>query len=137
MAMKQNDNDTHRRKREPRKAEILIEEELRDEQEDGFISQAEVIELLHTIECHREAIACATDKFEYWLQSSGQLRDTWQRFLISGGVSAEDFRAFLNSKFRCRRVRQRRHLRLVSGRSRKPRKEPSRLPILGFKLPLD
>jgi hypothetical protein len=78
-----------------------------------YISKDEVIGLLHSIEGHRQAITDATGKFDHWVQSSEELRQVWSRFLISGGVSAEDFRQFLAGRFRHRPVRQRQHLRLI------------------------
>lgn len=84
------------------------------EEQGNYISHDEVIGLLLSIEGHRQAITDATNKFDHWLQSSGELRDTWGRFLIGGGVSAEDFCQFLAGRFRCRPVRQRQHLRLIS-----------------------
>ena len=115
--MKQNDRNKQPRKGERREVALELRE---TEEQDGYISQDEVIELLYNIEYHRNAIANVTDKFEYWLGSSKQLRDVWNRFLIGGGISANDFQAFLNGKFRCRPVRQRRHLRLISNNSYKP-----------------
>jgi hypothetical protein len=47
------------------------------------------------------------------LREEPELRRQWQEFTRVGGVTAYDFERFLEGRFRHRRTRQRRHMRLV------------------------
>jgi DNA-binding transcriptional MerR regulator len=51
-----------------------------------------------------------------------ELRQRWQQFQKSGGISASDFELFMSGKLRPRVVRQQKHLRLVSNRKTTPLK---------------
>src|SRR5262245_90465 len=54
------------------------------------------------------------------LQEEPELQRQWQEFTRVGGVTADEFRRFLEGRFRHRRTRQRRHMRLVASNTTKP-----------------
>ena len=88
-----------------------------NEEEGSDISKDVVIGLLGQIEYHQQAMRRASDRFERWLERSDELQTVWKTFLVSGGINAHDFLAFLDGRFRSRRIRQRRHLRLVTDKA--------------------
>jgi hypothetical protein len=85
-----------------------------------FIEHDEVIDLLQSIERHQHALREAYRTIQQWLDGSEQFAEAWCEFTESGGVSADDFVRFIAGTFRCRRVRRKKHLRLVS--SSKPQR---------------
>lgn len=110
-----NDNST-RRDQFTRNAEEESElDGIEYDEEDGHtISADEVIGLLRNIEQYRQALTRESATLERWLAGSQELQDTWREFQLAGGVSADDFQAFIDGTFRYRRIKQKRHLRLVS-----------------------
>jgi hypothetical protein len=84
-----------------------------DEDGKAFITEDEVVELLQSMERYRQRIADAAFVFSDWLEGSPQLQEVWNKFIQAGGITADDFRKFLDGRFRYRLIRQRRHLRLV------------------------
>jgi hypothetical protein len=83
-----------------------------------YVTGAEVVALLERIEHHRDALAAEQATFQDWLDGSDELYERWSAFIQAGGVTAHEFGRFLNDRpFRHRRVRQRRHLRLVASNS--------------------
>ena len=79
-----------------------------------------MIALLRSIERHRCAIAADQAIFAMWLDGAPTLAKVWREFNAAGGVTADDFYKFMHGKFNRRRVRQRKHLRLVSSREPLP-----------------
>ena len=85
------------------------------------IEPAEVIQLWEDIEAHRAAIACKLAIFENWLDVSEPLYADWCEFTELGGVTAHELRRFLYGQtIRARRVRARKHLRMVVNNRRRP-----------------
>ena len=79
------------------------------------ISIEEVVALLNGIEQHREALAHADAVLSDWLCNSPQFGQAWHDFAAAGGISANDFYAFMDGRFRGRPgVRQLGHLRLIA-----------------------
>ena len=79
--------------------------------------------VLQAIEHHRSQLDHAAASLKRLLRDA-DLHKLWSTFTLVGGVSSNDFASFIEGRFRSRRVRQRRHLRLISDRSRnrpKPR----------------
>jgi hypothetical protein len=105
-----------RRRRVDQKEDLKpdITEEQVDDEHRHYITEDEVIELLGDIERHREALAHDVGILEHWLGGSAELRAEWSKFIRNGGVTAADFADFMNGQFRYRRIRQHKHLRLVS-----------------------
>ena len=79
-----------------------------------FIEHDEVIGLLQSMERHQQALHEANSTMQQWLNGSDEFADAWREFTESGGVSVDDFKAFINGTFRCRLVRRKKHLRLVN-----------------------
>jgi hypothetical protein len=73
---------------------------------------------LQTIEHHRSQLDHAAANLKRLLRDA-DLHKLWSKFALAGGFSSNDFASFIEGRFRCRRIRQRRHLRLVSDWSRK------------------
>lgn len=82
-----------------------------------FIQVEAIITLLRSIERHRQALRDNETTLRNWLRASSEFRKVWAIFLHVGGLSANDFDHFIDGKFRTRRVRQKRHLRLVAKES--------------------
>jgi hypothetical protein len=76
-----------------------------------------VVALLEEIERHRDALARAGAVLADWLDDSRQFGQAWHEFSIAGGISGNDFHAFMDGRFRGRPdVRQLGHLRLIANR---------------------
>jgi len=84
-----------------------------DNDEPYFIEIDEVVTLLRGIERHREALQKATTFLRKWLDGSHEFSDAWHAFTTAGGISADDFDQFARGRFRARRIRQKKHLRLI------------------------
>jgi len=88
------------------------------------ITVEEIEQLWTGIEHHRCEIAAAQAIWDDWLDNSPELANEWSKFCAAGGLTAQEFVAFLDGQFKQRSVRQRRHLRLIS--SRKDTRRPLR-----------
>jgi hypothetical protein len=55
-------------------------------------------------------------RLQTWLRDNPRLAARWAEFTVAGGVSSDDWEAFLAGNFRSRLTRTRKHLRLVSNR---------------------
>lgn len=89
----------------------------RDEElETTYIQVSAVIALLRSIEGHQQALRDHQETLHQWLRASAEFTRAWDMFVSSGGISAADFDKFMDGRFRARRIRQRKHLRLVASR---------------------
>lgn len=82
--------------------------------------QEELLDTLKSIEHHREQLHQAASYFEAILATEPGLRTLWDQFTRAGGVTVDDLRCFLAGRFRYRRIRKHRHVRLVVNQKRKP-----------------
>jgi hypothetical protein len=80
----------------------------------------QVLRYLRMIEDHRGQWQYATAELQRIVQDSAELTETWNQFQAAGGVTADDFFAFINGKWRVRRTHGRRHLRLLVSNGRRP-----------------
>jgi hypothetical protein len=94
-----------------------VDDEDYDDDTRSYVEVDEVIGLLRNIERYRGALARDTATLQRWLDGSSELQELWSKFMRCGGVTADDFRQFIDGRFRDRRIRQRRHLRLVSSKA--------------------
>jgi hypothetical protein len=81
-----------------------------------YIQVSAVIALLRSIEAHRQALCDNEATLHNWLRASSEFTRAWSKFVSAGGVSAADFDKFMDGQFRGRRIRQKKHLRLVASR---------------------
>jgi hypothetical protein len=79
---------------------------------DLSVTTEEIVEMLRAIEEARVI-------FDDWLLRSYEFKNSWDVFTRAGGVSADDFEQFMKGTFRSRRIRQKRHLRLVSNQPKR------------------
>ena len=75
---------------------------------------SEVIIVLRKLEEHRTEIGRYTTMLHEWLKTSDDFAEAWTAFSAAGGISAEDFHAFIHDQFPGRPVKQQKHLRLVA-----------------------
>ena len=101
-----------RAERERRELQLAGEDECEVEQ--YLAEEDELLDVLKSIERHRDRLAADASYFDGLLISNPELQALWQKFMRAGGVTSRDFRQFLDGRFRCRRIKQRRHLRLVA-----------------------
>jgi hypothetical protein len=78
--------------------------------------EEELIELLESIEQWQHRLVRDRSRLAALLGYTPDLQQRWDQFTRQGGITAKEFEAFLDGKFRARITRQRRHLRLVSSR---------------------
>ena len=88
-------------------------DEKRDEQP-AYIQVDGVIALLRSNERHRQALRDNEMTLRNWLKASSEFARVWNVFLSAGGISAGDFEKLMDGRFRARRIRHKRHLRLVA-----------------------
>jgi len=92
-----------------------------DDEEEYEEPEAALRYALRRIESIRYSIENERANLQALLRNNPQLAAKWQEFAAGGGISADDFEAFLNGKFRVRLgARTRRHLRLISNRRPPP-----------------
>ena len=85
------------------------------------IQQREIIQLWESIEYHRAEIARLLAIFEGWLDISPELYNDWREFTELGGITARELTAFLDGQIiRRRRMRTRKHLRLLISNKHRP-----------------
>jgi hypothetical protein len=72
-----------------------------------------VILVLTLIESHQRAINRERATLAGWLDKIEWLQVAWEEFQSAGGLTAEDFAQFIAGHFRHKRMRRKRHLRLV------------------------
>jgi hypothetical protein len=77
----------------------------------------ELVDALKSVERHRDQLQAAASYVQAILASDPDLHRQWNEFTHAGGITADDFRQFLDGRFRYRLARQRKHLRLVVKRS--------------------
>jgi hypothetical protein len=81
------------------------------------IAADEVVQLLKDVEWHRARLADAGAVLSDWLTNSPDFSQAWHDFTACGGISGNDFHAFMSGNFRPRPgVRQHYHLRLIAAR---------------------
>jgi hypothetical protein len=92
-----------------------IEDELPDvASEEGTLYAKDVVWLLQQIAHHRQSLDEASQMLQKWQQNSDEFADAWREFLAAGGLTAADWSRWVECTFfRRRRVRIRKHLRLV------------------------
>jgi len=73
---------------------------------------------LRRIESHRQSLENERASLQSLLRNNPRLAAKWAEFTAAGGVSSNDWEAFLNGKFRAKLVRTRKHLRVVSNSPR-------------------
>jgi hypothetical protein len=96
-----------------------FEECIGSEPETTGIRIEEVQDLLDDMESHRRALATDAGVLAGWLRDSEEFAAAWNKFIASGGVTADDFRDFIKGRLRrARPLRQRRHLRLVASKDK-------------------
>jgi hypothetical protein len=78
------------------------------------IEVSEVYTLLRMLGQHRAEADRYTRILHEWLKCSDDFAEAWTAFSAAGGISAEDFYAFINNQFPGRSVKQQKHLRLVT-----------------------
>ena len=88
------------------------------------IEYHEVMELLHSIDQHRAALAADAATLRQWLAISPELYAAWRKFIGQGGIKAADFDLSMGGRLPARPVRMLRHLRLI--RNNPGRRRPSR-----------
>ncbi len=69
---------------------------------------------LAILEYHRHGLDQAADDLQQLLCNDADLRKLWSNFTMAGGIFASDLSNFIAGRLRYRRIRQRRHLRLVT-----------------------
>jgi hypothetical protein len=77
---------------------------------------AELMRRRDAIEEYQAAARKATKQFNQLLEESELAAATWGEFREAGGVTADQFGEFMGGKFRYRRQRTNKHLRLVAVR---------------------
>jgi hypothetical protein len=87
-----------------------------EEDEPTFIQVEAIIALLRSIERHRQALRDNETTLRKWLRASSEFTNAWNVFVNAGGVSAADFDNFMDGQFHARRIRRKKHLRLVASR---------------------
>ncbi|MGL3211650.1 hypothetical protein [Bradyrhizobium sp. BR 1433] len=87
-----------------------------DDGEPNFIQVEAIIALLKSMDRHRQALTNSETILRKWLQASSEFTGVWNTFVRAGGVSAADFDSFMGGQFQARRIRQKKHLRLVASR---------------------
>jgi hypothetical protein len=105
-------------KRRRKTDDIDMDLDFDHDSERRYIQIHEVMDLLRSIDRHRQALQSILATLHNWLNGSDEFAAVWRKFTAAGGLDAEDFSWFIDGKFRSRRVRKIRHLRLVT--SRKP-----------------
>ena len=78
------------------------------------IDANDVLDTLYSIEQHRQELHDATNTLQRWLNGSEEFTEAWREFTNCGGITAADFKSFVDGTFRCRRIRRKKHLRLVA-----------------------
>lgn len=92
-----------------------------DDEEEYQPPEEALLHGLRRTESCRHSLESERANLQALLRNNPQLAAKWQEFAAGGGISADDFEAFLNGKFRVRLgARTRRHLRLITNR-RPPR----------------
>ena len=71
------------------------------------------MDVLRHIEDYRQGLARQTAQLQHWFDGSPELEAFWTEFTRAGGVTAADLIEFFEGRFRPRRCRRNRHLRLI------------------------
>jgi hypothetical protein len=79
-----------------------------------------LLDHLGIIDRQRQQLNLERQSLQSLLDHDPDLAAKWREFISLGGISAEDFRQFLAGQMRARITRQRKHLRLVVDRRRRP-----------------
>jgi hypothetical protein len=84
-----------------------------DEESDDAPTE-QLLDVLNKVERHREGLRTAATYFEAILAAEPDLAAQWKAFTRAGGITAHDFRRYLDGRImRYRPTRHRRHLRLI------------------------
>src|SRR5262245_49029831 len=85
------------------------------------ITKRELIRLWATVESHQAEVAKCLAIFNAWLNACPDLARDWRKFSDAGGLTVQELRRFLAGKtIRLRRMRTKRHLRMVVNNRRRP-----------------
>ena len=82
--------------------------------------EEELLQRLERIDYQREQVELQRQSLQSLLEFYPELAGRWKEFTSLGGVSASDFRKYLDGQWRPRITRQRKHLRLIVNRRQKP-----------------
>jgi hypothetical protein len=82
--------------------------------DDQFQLKEQLVDALATVERRRQRLECAADDLREMLENT-YLKQVYDKFLQSGGITTDELRRFVNGKKpRIRLTRRKRHMRLVS-----------------------
>jgi hypothetical protein len=85
-----------------------------DDDDRDRIEIDEVVRLLKSNNYYQNGLRATAATLKRWLDGSEEFAEAWKDFTISGGINADDFERFMAGTFRCRRIRRKKHLRLVA-----------------------
>ncbi len=85
-----------------------------DDDDRDRIEIDEVVRLLKANVYYGDGLRANAVTLQKWLNGSEEFSEAWHEFTGSGGISADDFRSFMNGTFRARLTRRKKHLRLVA-----------------------
>lgn len=88
------------------------------EPERTAISIQEVQHLLNDMAAHRDALAADAETLQDWLAHSTDFMIAWRQFAANGGLTGQDFVAFVQGRLQRRPTRTRRHLRLIVSKNK-------------------
>jgi hypothetical protein len=112
------DDDEDEDESPPSRRRRRLDEDDEDDEDEYFNEdpEEELLDTLEHLDHYRQQMDVHFVALQSLLRRYPDLQAKWQEFGCGGGITAEDFRKFLAGRFRNRRTRTRRHMRLISNR---------------------